>query len=181
MKRLIACLIVVGLAVSFSSRGEGDAPPYRVRFGILEIDSSGKARRLKEETSIIPLKLRETGFRFGLEIVPPDTKPFKFQLITYPPSAPKIITGSFQKTDSKVAPAAITSPVYEANGGGKSPLVPLWFDAGDPIGNWKIKISVEGRLTATVEFAVVSDEPKSSCGACPQWVFYTLDAQRRPQ
>lgn len=124
---------------------------YQIRFGIIERDDSGNDV-LSKETSVIPRKLRETGFRFGCEIVPPDQKVYTCQYIVHVPDAPDTLTGRKTQPNADKPSKVFTSPkkrVYGIFTG------PMWFDSGDPVGDYNIEILINDKLQKTVRFQVI--------------------------
>jgi hypothetical protein len=128
--------------------------PYVIRFGAVATDSQTGAPRIKETTTI-PFKLRDTGFRFGFAVFPPDDQPYSIRYVTHLPSAPERLTDGFAAANPGKPTATITSSLKHVPSGAF--LQPLLFDPGDPLGKWKIEIYVNGQLQKTITFDVVTE------------------------
>lgn len=126
---------------------------YSVRFGSIETDANTGKTALTETVSI-PLKLKDTGFRYGFEITPPDNKPFSYQYTLHFPSPPEILTGDLGAINPEHPSVTAMSEKLESQGGSTSYF--MWFDPGDPTGDWNIEIFVNGQLQKTVSFTVLA-------------------------
>jgi hypothetical protein len=124
---------------------------YRVRFGTIETDASGNDF-LGKATTTIPLRLKETGFRYGIEIVPPDDGPYTYHCVFHFSAAPKIVTGDL----AGQTPSATLQTNEVSVSGGKT-LDENWFDPGDPVGEQSMDVFVNGRLVKTITYTVVPD------------------------
>lgn len=135
----------------FSSTTSNPAD-YQIQFGILKSDSSGNYT-LDQETSTLPLKLKDSGFRFGLAITPPDDKPYTYQCIVHLPTTPKVITG---EGTQGIAPTT-TLRMPEDRGQG-SIVANFWFDPGDPLGDESIEVLINGKPAKVIHYTVVADK-----------------------
>jgi len=124
-------------------------PPYKILFGIFE-KSEGTVRL--KETTVIPLKLKSTGFEFGFEIIPSGNEPYTYQTFVHTPSPPEHIGGIAEKENPDQHALIGKTPVQMAVG---PYMQPTWFDPGDPLGEWKIDVLVNGKLLKTITFTVV--------------------------
>lgn len=124
---------------------------YSVRFGVIEADIQSGASSLRETTTI-PLKLRDTGFRWGFSISPGDRSPFTYQYTIHLPSPPAMLSGDLQKLNPEKPSNTAMSEKVESKGG--PTMHTMWFDPGDPTGNYKIEVFVNGRLQQTASFTV---------------------------
>jgi len=139
---LLCCLLLAALCTAGA-----DAPAYTIRFGIMETDKTTGLTKLTETTTL-PFKTRETGFQFGFEIIPPDDKPYTYQVIGHLPSPPKQLSGLLENIKPSTT---ITSPTQQASG---TYWQPNYFDLGDPLGEWKLDVLVNGKLQRTITFTV---------------------------
>ena len=133
-----------------------DASGFAVRFGIIEIDPSRKPF-LAQETTTIPMKLKETGFEYGVMIVPPDDKPFTYQMVFHFSSPPKMITGDgFQSNEPS---ATMRTQIGEGRG---TTCDEYWFDPGDPTGDQSIDVYINGQLFKTIKYTVAAADDGGS-------------------
>jgi hypothetical protein len=150
MKRFL--ILVLALTVLPWATGAEDSP--HIRFGIFAAKQAGKPNQLATETLTIPLKVAATGFRWGYDVSPPDaSEQYTHRAVVYLPRPPAAVTGSLQA--SQDSPTIVKTPTYRAKG--RDDYV-FTFDAGDPLGEWKIEIFVNDRLTRTFKFQVVKAE-----------------------
>jgi hypothetical protein len=141
---------------------------YQIYFGTIEApaagpDGIGCVWSLKE-TSVIPRKYKDSGFRYGIQITSTDGKPFHYRTAVELPSPPKTVSGDFSLDNSINSGPTVTSNTYEIDG--RTTVIPLWFDEGDPLGTYRLKVFVNDRLLKTFEFTVV-DPRNANPGATP--------------
>jgi hypothetical protein len=132
-------------------RGADVQNDYHIRFGIIQGDKVG-SYSLAEETTIIPYKLGDTGFRFGYEIVPPKQNAYSCQYVVHLPTPPGKITGGLTQVNPAKPSTTITSHKKEIAGG--TYIDAMWLDPGDPIGNYSIDVFVNGKIQKTIKFSV---------------------------
>jgi hypothetical protein len=150
IKNLIILICFTSIASLLNIHGADIRGGYHIRFGILESDKSGNYF-LSKETTIIPRKLKETGFRFGYEIVPLDHTPYICQYIIHLPSSPDTITGGLAQVNPWKPSTTISSHKKEISG----PYIdPMWFDPGDPAGDCSIDIIVNEKPLKKIKFRV---------------------------
>ena len=136
--------------------GAHDASGFVVRFGILEVDSS-KNLVLAKETTTIPMKLQDTGFEYGIVIVPPDDKPFTYRMVLHFSSSPKVVTGN--GFESHEPSTTMRTPVINASG---VTYEEYGFDEGDPLGEQSIDVYINGQLAKTIKYTVVPADDSGS-------------------
>jgi hypothetical protein len=149
MKRFL----ILALALTMLPWAMGAEDTARIRFGIFAAKQAGKPNELATETLTIPLKLAATGFRWGYDVSPSDASQYTHRAVVYLPRPPAAVTGSLQA--SQDSPTIVKTPTYRAKGRDDYAFT---FDGGDPLGEWKIEIFVNDRLTRTFKFQVVKDE-----------------------
>lgn len=149
MKRLFAFLLTLTV-VPWTMGAE---EPYQVRFGIFAPKQAGKSNEIATQTLTIPLKLEATGFRWGYDISPQDAAEYTHRAVVYLPRPPAAVTGSLET--SQDSPTIVKTPKYKATGRDDYTFT---FDEGDPLGEWKIEIFINDRLTRTFRFQVVKNE-----------------------
>ena len=138
-----------------ADNGALNASGYSVRFGILQLDSS-RHPFLAKETATIPQKLHDTGFEYGVLIVPPDDKPFTYQMVFHFSAPPKVITGS--GFESNEPSDTMRTPITNASG---DTYDEYWFDDGDPMGDQSIDVYINGQLVKTIKYTVVAPDDDS--------------------
>jgi tetratricopeptide (TPR) repeat protein len=124
---------------------------YNVRFGYIN-GESGRGKGQLIESISIPFRLRETGFRWGYSIKASDNKDHSTYFIIQTPEPAGQITGDL----------GITGLALNENNGVKGSskqfrgktFCPFWFDKGDPLGAWAIKVFVDERPVKTIIFNV---------------------------
>jgi len=125
---------------------------YKIRFGTVESDLEGKDH-LTKETTTIPMRLQDTGFRYGVEITPPDNEPYTYHLVFHFSAAPKVVTGDgFENLipSKTLQTKEVTVPggvMVDENG----------FDPGDPMGEQSLDVYINGKLVKTIQYTVVAD------------------------
>jgi hypothetical protein len=150
INNLIILICFTSIASIFNLCVAGIQSSYHIRFGILESDKAGNYF-LSKETAVIPRKFKETAFRFGYEIVPPDQTPYICQYIVHLPSSPHIITGGLAQVNPGKPSTTITSHKKKISG---TYIDSMWFDPGDPAGDCSIDIIVNENLLRTIKFSV---------------------------
>jgi len=155
MKHVLSFLCAAVLALAAGGCGAHAPGNYAIRFGIFESDKAGNDN-LTQETTVIPLKPRETGFLYGFEIEPSNQDPYTFQYVLHLP-APSTVSGDLAQPSAGMgAKGALTtvaaSSTEEISGG--SIQETMWFDSGDPLGNYSADILINGKLVKTIEFTV---------------------------
>jgi hypothetical protein len=122
----------------------------------MDIDAS-KRPFLSKETTTIPLKLKDSGFEYGIMITPPDDKPYRYQMVFHFSAAPKVITGNgFESSEPS---DTMRTPVTGAIG---CACDEYWFDEGDPMGDQSVDVYVNGQLVKTIKYTVVAPDDATS-------------------
>jgi len=145
---LAGYLVERDFALYESSR---NATGYRVRFGTIETDASGNEFFAKE-TTVIPFRLKDTGFRFGIEIMPPAAEPYTYHCVIHFSAVPKVLTGEF----AGQTPSA-TMQTNEVSVSGGTVVDDNWFDPGDPVGAESMDVFINGKLVKTFKYTVVPE------------------------
>ena len=127
------------------------APPeiVNIRFGIVREVSEGIFEFI-QETTRIPRKLKDTGFRFGIGFENPKCEPIEWYELVHLPSELKEVSGNMQRTRNKV----MRTRTLESD----RPTVvdDFWFDEGDPLGRHRMELYVNGVLRYSINFTVVN-------------------------
>lgn len=140
-------------AVSLAALSTARAAPVvtNIRFGILRTVSDG-VFDFERETTRIPRRLKDSGFRFGLGFENPDCLPIKWYEVMHLPAATKDVTGNFERSSVSVLRTKTRQSSQP------SVVDDFWFDEGDPLGTHTMELHVDGALQFKVEFQVVADE-----------------------
>ena len=130
---------------------------YQINFGAIE-DKNGISMVFDNSTSI-PLLTRDTGFYFGFTIFPPNNNPYNYYCLFIPPKISEISneTGEIieQITSDKDNKAGFRFPTRRTEG---ITTMPMWFDPGDPLGEYRIEFYINDVAIRSVDFMVY--EPK---------------------
>jgi hypothetical protein len=134
------------------SNSENGTTGYSIKFGILGTDAAGNDF-LAQETTTIPLKYKDSGFRYGLVITPPNDEAYSYQCVFHFSSAPKVITGA--AFDVNEPSATMRTPEVQARG---EQVEYYWFDPGDPSGDQSVDIFINGKMVRTIKYKVVTEK-----------------------
>ncbi len=145
-------IVITPLPVNGVGYSPGSESEYQIDFGLMKQRADGSYYVYKE-TRTIALLLKETGFRWGYTIRSKNLY-FSTYSIDYGPSAglqasadnAAITRGN---TLVRMGPTRVYDGYYwrwTAN------------DAGDPLGEQKIEIYINGKLYQTIHFTIVQPE-----------------------
>ena len=152
MKTVLAGLI----AFAVLGQVKAEDGQFQVPFGIFAPQSANQPARLEEETLTIPLRLRETGLRWGFAIVPIRSGEYTWRAVFSLPSPPQSV-GSVYHEVKRIKGSSTVSEVPLHHETEATAFV-MSFDKGDPIGVWKIEVFINERLARTILFHVVEDK-----------------------
>jgi hypothetical protein len=120
------------------------------RFGILR--SVGPSLfEFVRYTTRIPLRFKETGFRFGVGFDNPKRKEIEWYEIIRLPEEATEVSGNFQRTSRK----PLRTKTFRSDR--ESVVDDFWFDPGDPLGKHTLELYVDGSLLFRVDFDVVPE------------------------
>ncbi len=154
--RVISLLLVLFGVVQAGTALAGDssdavADGYKVQFGLFSSEADPETGAITvnvQETLDIPQVIREDGFLFGVKIVPPNEDPFEVRLIHELPLDPKAITGgSTESTAGRI----IEGKPHQIMG---VEVFPFSFDPGDPVGEYGLRVLVNGVLSRSIRYRV---------------------------
>jgi hypothetical protein len=118
------------------------------RFGILKAEADG-SYVLQTETTRIPRRFKDTGFRFGIAFQNPRRQEIVWHEIVQLPEKPGKATGNMRRAG---AATLETKPQRSAQA---SVVDDFWFDKGDPLGKHRMELIVNGKSVYAVDFEVV--------------------------
>jgi len=121
---------------------------FEFKFGLLA-DNENRYQMLEETLSIPYITLNE-GQRFGF-IIFTDNNKYKFQSVLYLPSEPKNLSGDMLGQNSSSWSIGIKSPIYDLSG---EKVQVMWLDKGDPQGEYKLELFIDGKLLKVIQFIV---------------------------
>lgn len=144
LKFIILLLISFGLDAAVSNQ------EYHIRFGYLDLDGKNQYY-VSKDTAIIPLRIKETGFRWGYTI---ESKVpiFSTYNMMYADQPFEIATNYKKQVDRKV----LKSKTHQVSNGLYAEEI--WNDLGDPLGKQKIEIYINGKLYRIFHFEIVEDQ-----------------------
>jgi hypothetical protein len=148
MLKIAALLLLATSLVAPPARADVDVRDFK--FGILR-EVAPDEYRMHIETTRIPQKLKDTGFRFGLEFQNPNRDAIQWFEVVHLPAPLTEATGNTRK----VAPRAIQTDKYSSSDA--RVVDHFWFDRGDPLGRHRLELYVNGRRRYSVEFDVVPE------------------------
>jgi hypothetical protein len=121
-----------------------------IRFGIFREVSEG-IFDFVSETNQLPRRYKSTGFRWGIGFDNPDRKPIEWYEVVHLPSELKEVSGNFQRARART----MRTKTFRSS---RPTIVDdFWFDEGDPLGQHKLELFVNGSLRHVVDFQVVED------------------------
>lgn len=122
---------------------------FLVKFGVME-PATLKKDRLREPRIVTMDPSRRPGWCFLVH--PPNDKPYEIYSIHYLPDEPSRLTGSFKGEPPVKAIAGIKTAVRLVEG-----IRPFCFDFhhGDPLGEYRFEVFINGELTHDLNLDVV--------------------------
>ena len=123
------------------------------KFGIFAPEVHGQADKIANETLTLPYKFEATGFRWGIEYFPADSTEYSLRVVIYLPSPPSSISGTLE--GSKDSPTIVKTRDLKQTGRSTRTF---YFEKGDPMGEWKIEVFIDGKLARTFRFQVVPEK-----------------------
>ena len=122
-------------------------PTYK--FGILA-QARDDTWHLETETTRIPRRYKDSGFRFGIEFTNWDRAPLEWYEVMRLPAETKQATGNFTRSEPRVLRTKPQSSDQERI------TDDFWFDEGDPLGRHRMELVVNGVQVFAVDFEVVA-------------------------
>ena len=141
-------LLLAAMACATGTASAALPDIVNIRFGIVREISEG-IFEFVQQTTRIPRKLKDTGFRFGLGFENPTGEPIEWYELVHLPSELKEVSGNMQRTRNKVM-RTLTLKSDQL-----TVVDDFWFDEGDPLGRHRMELYVNGALRYSVNFTVV--------------------------
>ena len=140
-----------------SKSNNAEIADYQVKFGVIE--NRNDVFLVFEDSTSLPLLTRDTGFYYGFTILPSNNEPYNYHCHFYPPETAQFSceTGEIVR---EIAPSdnsrsGFRLPTRRTQG---ISTTPMWFDPGDPVGEYRIEIYVNDSLVKGVDFMVYEPE-----------------------
>jgi hypothetical protein len=149
MKSLLTLLLALTV-LPWANATDG---PGQFKFGIFAPEVHGQADKIASETLTLPYKFKETGFRWGIEYTPADSTEYALRIVIYLPSPPATISGTLEGSQDSTT-IVKTRELKQTGRSTRS----FYFEQGDPMGEWKIEVFVDGKLARTFKFQVVPEK-----------------------
>jgi hypothetical protein len=161
MKNKFAILNMLVLVIALLSPITGIASDERdfiIKYGVME-PSSAMKDRLRETQEISMDPSRRPGWCFIVD--PPNDELYEVYSIHYLPNQPSILTGDFSGEELSSTKEGIITDAERTNG-----IRPFCFDFhhGDPLGEYKVEVIINGNLKKTLRLSVVSPISSKSEG-----------------
>ena len=136
-----------------SQAKETQAEDFQIKFGVVE--TRNDVMLVFEDRTSIPLLTKEDGFYFGFTIFPPSNKPYNFDCTLFSPDTATLSNETGEIVE-EIAPSADSQqqfrfPTRRAEG---ITTVPMWLDKGDPAGEYRLEVVIDGKATYAVDFSV---------------------------
>lgn len=132
---------------------------FIVKAGVMEpADSQGD--RLRETQTISADPSRRPGWCFIVD--PPTDTPYEVYSIHHLPLPPDRLTGDFSGAKPNGALNGLKTEVKRTDG-----IRPFCFDfhTGDPLGEYRVEVFIDGSLKTTLHLQVVAPPARSEGGA----------------
>ena len=144
---LVGTLALIGATGCSERSGQTGRTTFLVKAGVMEpVDAMGD--RLRETQTITMDPERIPGWCFL--VLPPNDETYEVYSITYLPGQPKELTGDF--AGQSEASAGLRSAT--SRGDGIRPFC-FNFDPGDPLGEYRTEVFINGTLHSELHMEVV--------------------------
>jgi hypothetical protein len=131
---------------------------FVIKAGVMSPSIAGRNRF--EETRTFPMDpARRPGWCFIVD--PPTDQPYDVYSVHYLPTAPSRLTGELQEQDATRAASGVKTDVVRAHG---FRSLCYDFDLGDPLGEYRVEIFIDGELKTTLRLEVVAPTPPAPAG-----------------
>jgi hypothetical protein len=147
---LFAIFTIALLLLSFEDKSRLLTPEYQVRFGIIREDKAGRFD-IPEETGVVPLITEDTAFTWGYMVIPPNLEPYATSELLVMPAPPKRVEFSVPIEQSDQGRIIKTTDMAR-----QDVCISFFrFNDGDPLGQWRLIVYVNGEAAREVSFRVV--------------------------
>ena len=150
--RIGASMLVAGMLaqVPVASADSSVRREFTIKAGVME-PADPRGDRLRETRTISADPSRRPGWCFLVD--PPNEAPYEVYSIHYLPLPPDRLTGEFKGEKPERAINGLKTEVQRVDG-----IRPFCFDfhAGDPLGEYRIEVFVDGALKTTLRLQIVA-------------------------
>ena len=131
---------------------------FIIRAGLME-PADARGDRLRETRTISADPSRRPGWCFIVD--PPNDAPYEVYSIHYVPRPPDRLTGDFTGAKPDSALNGLKTEIKRVGG-----IRPFCFDfhAGDPLGEYRVEVFIDGSLKTTLRLKVVAPPADSAGG-----------------
>lgn len=150
MKIFEKALLWALLSLAITLPAHAEPRIENIKFGILRKMPNGDYS-MDIETTRIPRKLKETGFRFGIAFDNPKADTIQWYKLVRLPSPVHEVSGNLRQTSQNM----LQSGIRESNQ--QHVVDHFWFDQGDPLGKHKLELYVNGKRKFSINFEVVPE------------------------
>ena len=148
MFRRIAIWVAITMIAACTTLPIDEAPPS-FKFGLLE-GATLTDLKVSVETTDIPARLGTPLAYYGFQMDLPKMEPYSLQTIVFLPAAPTQVRGTLVSKPQDYA-SGLKSEIKAVRG----PIVKGYgFDSGDPLGQYRIHILVNGKVWKEIGFNV---------------------------
>ncbi len=149
----LALITGTGLYLGCTNSEHSDTGEFIIEFG--ELDGvEGQGLSFARESKRIPLRYRQDGYLFGVRITPPTNESYEVRFVHYLPAVPRDTAGKVSG-----APVSQEGRVIEGSGDVSEGIsvYPFGFDPGDPEGEYKVEVYLNGTRMAVLPYSVYKE------------------------
>ena len=136
---------------------EAEIEDFQVKFGAIE--NRNDVSLVFEDSTSLPLLTKDTGFYYGFTILPSNNEPYNYHCHFYPPETAQFSceTGEIVReiASSDNSQKGFRLPTRRTQG---ISTTPMWFDPGDPPGEYRIEVYINDNLVEGINFMVYKPE-----------------------
>lgn len=147
---LVAPLTALIMLVAARHGLAGERQAFKVKAGLLEAATTS-ATRLRETAEVTMDPARRPGWCFLVD--PPDGQRYEVYSVHHLPGAPKSLARDFQGIAPDRAVGGIKTNVEQVDG---TRTFCFDFNAGDPLGEYRVEVFINGTLQTTLRLNVVA-------------------------
>jgi len=147
---LVAPLTALIMLVAARHALAGERPGFKVKAGLLEGATASEAR-LRETAEVTMDPARRPGWCFLVD--PPNSRHYEVYSVHHLPGAPKSLARDFEGIAPDRAVDGIKTNVEQVDG---SRTFCFDFNPGDPLGEYRVEVFINGTLQTTIRLNVVA-------------------------
>ena len=151
MKKIAILSVITILCACTSTTNTAKSPT--LKFGLLTGDTKKTLDVAANDLTITFKQDTELPY-FGFVIDPGHRRPFELQTVMYLPGKPKTIISRGKKVNPEGYEKGIKSKIELFSG---RTVIGYKFQEGDPLGDWKLVLLVNGKKWAEINFKVIPE------------------------